>query len=324
MKFKPLGSTGVRVSELCFGTMSFGGDADAATSAAMYQACRDDGINFFDCADQYNNGRAEEILGALMQGHRDDLVITTKCYNPSGADINARGTSRRHVVRAVEASLKRLKTDRVEVLFLHQFDKHTPIEESMRALEDLVRTGKVLYPAVSNYAAWQVQRAVGIQEHNNWARLQVIQPMYNLVKRQAEVELLPMAQANGIGVIPYSPGAAGLLSGKYSGQASGRIKSNKNYAARYGEEWVFEVAEQFVSFCKARGLHPVATAVAWVGAHPAVTAPIIGARNVGQLRDSLASVQVEMTPALRAEIAALSRTPPPATDRLEEIKPPRA
>ena len=324
MKFKPLGRTGVRVSELCFGTMSFGGDADAATSAAMYQACRDDGINFFDCADQYNNGRAEEILGALMQGHRDDLVITTKCYNPSGADINARGTSRRHVVRAVEASLKRLKTDRVEVLFLHQFDKHTPIEESMRALEDLVRTGKVLYPAVSNYAAWQVQRAVGIQEHNNWARLQVIQPMYNLVKRQAEVELLPMAQANGIGVIPYSPGAAGLLSGKYSGQASGRIKSNKNYAARYGEEWVFEVAEQFVSFCKARGLHPVATAVAWVGAHPAVTAPIIGARNVGQLRDSLASVQVEMTPALRAEIAALSRTPPPATDRLEEIKPPRA
>ncbi len=324
MKFKPLGSTGVRVSELCFGTMSFGGDADEATSAAMYQACRDDGINFFDCADQYNQGRAEEILGTLMQGHRDDLVITTKCYNPSGADINARGTSRRHVVRAVEASLKRLKTDRVEVLFLHQFDKRTPIEESMRALEDLVRTGKVLYPAVSNYAAWQVQRAVGLQEHNNWARLQVIQPMYNLVKRQAEVELLPMAQANGIGVIPYSPGAAGLLSGKYSGQASGRIKSNKNYAARYGEEWVFEVAEQFVSFCKARGLHPVATAVAWVGAHPAVTAPIIGARNVEQLRDSLASVQVEMTPALRAEIAALSRTPPPATDRLEEIKPPRA
>ena len=218
MKFKPLGRTGVRVSELCFGTMSFGGDADAATSAAMYQACRDDGINFFDCADQYNKGRAEEILGDLMRGHRDDLVITTKCYNPAGDDINARGTSRRHVVRAIEASLKRLKTDRVDVLFLHQFDKHTPIEESMRALEDAVRAGKVLYPAVSNYAAWQVQRAVGIQEHNNWARLQVIQPMYNLVKRQAEVEILPMAQANGIGVIPYSPAAAGLLSGKYSGR----------------------------------------------------------------------------------------------------------
>jgi aryl-alcohol dehydrogenase-like predicted oxidoreductase len=323
MKFKPLGRSGVQVSELCFGTMSFGGDADEATSASMYKACRDAGINFFDCADQYNNGRSEEILGGLIQGHRDDLVLTTKCFNPVSTDINARGTSRRHVVRAIEASLKRLNTDRVEVLFLHQFDKRTPIEESMRALEDVVRSGKVLYPAVSNYAAWQVQRAVGIQEHNNWARLQVIQPMYNLVKRQAEVELLPMAEANGIGVIPYSPGAAGLLSGKYSGEATGRLKSNKMYEARYGEDWVFEVAEKFVALCKARNLNPVATAVAWVGAHPAVTAPIIGARNVEQLRDSLAAVKVDMTPALRAEIAGLSRTPPPATDRLEEIKPPR-
>ncbi len=324
MKHKPLGRTGVQVSELCFGTLSFGGDADEATSKAMYQTCRDAGINFFDCADQYNDGRAEEILGALIQGHRDDLVITTKCFNPISNDINARGTSRRHVVRAVEASLRRLKTDRVEVLFLHQFDKRTPVEESMRALEDLVQSGKVLYPAVSNYAAWQAQRAVDIQERNNWARLQVMQPMYNLVKRQAEVELLPMAEANGIGVIPYGPGAAGLLSGKYSGAASGRLKTNKMYAARYGEEWFFEVAEKFVAFCKARSLNPVATAVAWVGAHPAVTAPIIGARNVEQLRDSLAAVEVDMTPALRAEISALSRTPPPATDRLEEIKPPAA
>ena len=178
--------------------------------------------------------------------------------------------------------------------------------------------------ALPIYAAWQVQRAVGIQEHNHWARLQVIQPMYNLVKRQAEVELLPMAEANGIGVIPYSPGAAGLLSGKYSGQASGRLKTNKMYEARYGEEWVFEVAEKFVAFCKSRGLNPVAAAVAWVGAHPAITAPIIGARNLEQLRDSLASVHVEMLPALRAEISELSRTPPPATDRFEEIRPPRA
>ena len=323
MKFKPLGRSGVQVSELCFGTMSFGGDADEATSAAMYQACRDAGINFFDCADQYNGGRSEQILGSLMQGHRDDLVITTKCFNPMGEDINARGTSRRRVVRAIEASLKRLKTDRVEVLFLHQFDRRTPIEEQMRALEDVVRSGKVLYPAVSNYAAWQVQQALGIQERQGWARLQVIQPMYNLVKRQAEVEILPMAQANGVGVIPYSPGAAGLLSGKYSGQASGRLKTNKMYEARYGEEWVFGVAEKFVAYCSARSLNPVATAVAWVGAHPAVTAPIIGARNLEQLRDSLASVNVEMSAAMRAEIGELSRTPPPATDRLEEIKPAR-
>ena len=324
MKFKPLGRTGVKVSELCFGTMSFGGDADETTAATMYKACRDAGINFFDCADQYAKGKSEEILGRLMQGHREDLVITTKCFNPTGEDVNARGTSRRHVTRAVEASLKRLQTDRVEVLFLHHYDKRTPLEESVRALEDLVRSGKVLYPAVSNWSAWQTQRAVDIQERNEWARLQLIQPMYNLVKRQAEVELLPMAEANGIGVIPYSPGAAGLLSGKYSGAATGRLKSNKMYEARYGEPWMFEVADKFVAFCRQKGLHPVSAAVAWVGAHPAVTAPIIGARNLEQLRDSLNAVKIDMTPALRDEIAALSRTPPPATDRLEEIKPPKA
>lgn len=324
MKNKPLGRTGVQVSELCFGTMSFGGDADEATSAAMYKATRDAGINFYDCADQYNKGKSEEILGRLIKGHRDDLVITTKCFNPMGEDINARGTSRRHVIRAVEASLKRLQTDRVDVLFLHQFDKLTPIEETMRALEDVVRAGKVLYPAVSNWSAWQTQRAVDIQERNNWARLQVHQPMYNLVKRQAEVEILPMAEASGIGVIPYSPAGAGLLSGKYSGEASGRLKSNKMYEARYGEKWMFEVADKFVAFCKQKGLHPVSTAVAWVGAHPAITAPIIGARNLDQLKDSLNAVKVDMTSALRAEITALSIAPPPATDRLEEIKPPKA
>jgi aryl-alcohol dehydrogenase-like predicted oxidoreductase len=148
--------------------------------------------------------------------------------------------------------------------------------------------------------------------------------MYNLVKRQAEVEILPMAEANGIGVIPYSPAGAGLLSGKYSGEAgrenTGRLKANKMYEARYGEQWMFEVADKFVAFCKHKGLHPVSTAVAWVGAHPGVTAPIIGARNLEQLQDSLNSVRIEMTPALRAEITALSRTPPPATDRLEELK----
>jgi aryl-alcohol dehydrogenase-like predicted oxidoreductase len=323
MKTKLLGRTGVSVSELCFGTMSFGGDADEATSAAMYKAVRDAGVNFFDCADEYNKGKSEEILGRLTKEHRDNLVLTTKCFSPQSDDINARGSSRRHVVRAVERSLKRLQTDRIDVLFLHKFDALTPIEEMMRGLEDVVRSGKVLYPAVSNWSAWQTQRAVDIQERNNWARLQVIQPMYNLVKRQAEVELLPMAQANGIGVIPYSPGAAGLLSGKYLGQATGRLKTNKMYEARYGEAWTFEVAENFVTFCKQQGLHPVSTAIAWVGSHPGITAPIIGARNLDQLKDSLASVKVNMTPELRAEIADLSPTPPPATDRLEEQKPPK-
>ena len=235
----------------------------------MYKAVRDAGINFFDCANEYNKGVSEEILGRLTKGHRDDLVLTTKVNAQIRPDINARGTSRRHVVQAVDLCLKRLQTDRIDVLFLHRYDAMTPIDESMRGLEDLVRAGKVIYPAVSNWSAWQTQRAIDLQERANWARLQVIQPMYSLVKRQAEVEILPMAEHNGIGVIPYSPAAAGLLSGKYLGQATGPAgKTNKMYEARYGDAWMFEVAEEYVAFCKERGLHPVSTAIAWVGAHP--------------------------------------------------------
>ena len=318
MKFKPLGRTGVQVSRLCFGTMSFGGDADERASGAMYRAVRDAGINFFDTADQYSKGRSEEILGALMRGERDSLVVATKCFNPTGDDVNARGSSRRHVTRAVEASLKRLGTDRVELLYLHHYDKRTPIEEQMRALEDLVRSGKVLYPAVSNYAAWQTQLALGIQERAGWARLQAIQPMYNLVKRQAEVELLPMAAENGLSVFPYSPAGGGLLSGKYAQKQTGRLTTNKMYEARYGEAWAHEAAERFSALARERNVHPMSMAVAWVGSHPAVTAPIIGARSVEQLRASLDSLKVEMTPELREQISSLSRTPPPATDRLEE------
>jgi len=320
MKYKPLGRTGVQVSQLCYGCMSFGGDADEATSARMYRACRDAGINFFDTADQYNKGRSEEILGELASDHREELVIATKAFNPTGEDVNARGNSRRHIARAVERSLKRLQTDRVEILYLHQQDPLTPLEESMRALEDLVRAGKVLYPALSNHAAWQTQLALGLQEQRGWARLQAVQPMYNLVKRQAEVEILPMAAANTVSVVPYSPAAAGLLSGKYLEKQSGRLVSNKMYEARYGEPWMHEVAAKFVAFCRQRGLHPVSAAVAWVAAHPAVTAPIIGARSLEQLQASLDSVKIEMSATLRAEIAALSRTPPPATDRSEEQK----
>ena len=320
MNYRTLGRTGVQVSQLCFGTMPFGGDADEAASAEMFKAARDIGINFFDTADQYSKGRSEEILGKLVRGAREDLVIATKCFNPTGPDLNAKGNSRRHVTHALEASLKRLQTDRVEILYLHMHDPLVPVDEAMRALQDMVRAGKVLYPALSNWAAWQVQQALGVQEARGWTRLQAIQPMYSLVKRQAEVELLPMAEANGIGVIPYSPAAAGLLSGKYLGQATGRLKTNKMYEARYGDAWMFDVAEEYVAFCKERGLHPVSTAIAWVGTHPAVTAPIIGARNVEQLKDSLDAVNVKMTPDLRGEITDLSRTPAPATDRSEELK----
>jgi aryl-alcohol dehydrogenase-like predicted oxidoreductase len=221
----------------------------------------------------------------------------------------------------VEASLKRLGTDRIDVLYLHQQDPLTPLEESMRAMEDLVRAGKVLYPALSNHAAWQTQQALGLQEARGWARLQAIQPMYNLVKRQAEVEILPMAQANAVAVVPYSPAGGGLLSGKYAQKgAQGRLATNKMYESRYGDAWMHETAARFADFCRSRGWHPMSVAVAWVGAHPAVTAPIIGARSLEQLQASLDSVKIAMTPELRAEIAALSRTPAPATDRSEETK----
>jgi aryl-alcohol dehydrogenase-like predicted oxidoreductase len=321
MKYRALGRTGVQVSQLCCGTMAFGGDADEKEAARIYRAAREAGINFFDTADQYNKGRSEEILGGLVRGERDSLVIATKCFNPTGDDVNARGSSRRHVSRAVEASLERLGTDRVEILFLHHYDALTPLEEQMRGVEDLVRAGKVLYPAVSNYAAWQTQAALGIQERAGWARLQAAQPMYSLVKRQAEVELLPMAAANGLSVFPYSPAGGGLLSGRYTDPgAQGRHTTNKMYAVRYGEPWARETAAKFAGLCKQRNLHPMSAAVAWVATHPAVTAPIIGARSAEQLRASLDSVKVDMTSELRAEISALSRTPPPATDRLEELK----
>ncbi|HEY8251123.1 MAG TPA: aldo/keto reductase [Burkholderiales bacterium] len=321
MKYRVLGRTGVQVSQLCCGTMAFGGDADEKEAARIYRAAREAGINFFDTADQYNKGRSEEVLGELIRGERDSLVLATKCFNPTGDDVNARGASRRHVSRAVEASLKRLGTDRVEILFLHHYDALTPLEEHMRGLEDVVRAGKALYTAVSNYAAWQTQAALGIQERAGWARLQAIQPMYSLLKRQAEVELLPMAAANGLSVFPYSPAAGGLLSGRYSEPgAQGRHTTNKMYAVRYGEAWAQDAAAKFAALCRQRNLHPMSAAVAWVAAHPAVTAPIIGARSAEQLRASLDSVKVDMTPELRAEITALSRTPPPATDRLEELK----
>ncbi len=321
MKYKWLGRTGVKVSELCFGTMSFGGDADAYESARMYAACRDKGINFFDCADAYSSGRAEEILGDLIKDHRNDLVITSKCFNPTSDDINARGGNRRHIKRAVEASLKRLQTDRLDVLFMHRWDPVTPLEETLRALEDLVVEGKVLYLGASNYTAWQVAKGLGISERRGWARFDVIQPMYSLVKRQVESEILPLAAAEEVAVISYSPVGGGLLSGKFGPDQrpdSGRLINNQEYVKRYGEDWVFETAGRFTELANKLGIHPVSLAVAWVAGNPAITCPIIGARSLEQLEPSLNALDSEMPADLRAEITALSRNPAPATDRLEE------
>jgi aryl-alcohol dehydrogenase-like predicted oxidoreductase len=321
MKYKNLGKTGVKISELCFGTMSFGAEADEKTSAEMFAYCRGKGINIFDCADLYAKGRSEEILGRLIKGCREEVIITSKVYFPIGPDINAMGANRRHIMYALESSLRRLQTDRIDVYFIHRFDDITPLEETLRAMDDLVRQGKILYVGLSNFAAWQVEKAIGVAALNGWAPIACIQPMYNLVKRQAEVEILPMAEAEKLGVLSYSPLAAGLLSGKYGKNqrpASGRLVENKIYKTRYGEDRVYEVAENFTRFARSHGYHPVTLAIAWVGNHPAVTAPIIGARNVEQLKDAVAAADIEMTEELRQEISRLSPEPPPATDRSEE------
>jgi aryl-alcohol dehydrogenase-like predicted oxidoreductase len=269
----------------------------------------------------YSFGKAEEILGRLIASERDEVVITSKVYFPTGSGENARGSSRYHILRAVEASLRRLSTDRLDIYFLHRFDDFTDLEESLRALDDLVRQGKILYPAVSNFAAWQVEKALGIAARESLARLVCIQPMYNLVKRQAEVELLPMAKAEGLGVIPYSPLGGGLLTGKHAytvRSEKSRLATNKMYLARYSEEWMYTAANDFSAFARQRGWEPAGLAVAWAASHPAVTAPIIGARSVQQLEGSLKSLEIEMTPELRAQISAFTPEPPPATDRNDE------
>lgn len=320
MEYRTVGKTGIQVSNLCFGTMSFGGNADEETSKAMYKRCREAGINFFDTADVYSGGRSEEILGECIVHERDNIVLTTKVFWPTSVDVNAKGLSRRHIIQGVEASLRRLKTDYIDFYFVHDFDESTPMEETLRALDDLQRQGKILYPAVSNWAAWQISKALGIFAKEQLARFELIQPMYNLVKRQAEVEILPMAASEQVGVITYSPLGAGLLTGKYGVKKRperGRLVDDARYHDRYSANDDFLVADQFTRFAQAHEVEPSTLAVAWVMANPAVTAPIIGARNLNQLEDSLAAADFKMTAEMYAEISDLSRAPAPATDRTE-------
>ncbi len=321
MEHRFLGRTGVRISRLSLGTMSFG--PDEAAAAAVFDRCLEAGINHCDTADVYSGGRSEEILGALVAraGCRDRVVIATKAYFPTGQDPNARGSSRYHLVRSAEASLRRLATDRIDLFYLHRFDDETDLEETFRVLDDLVRRGLILYPALSNFAAWQVVKALGVCALGRLAPPVCVQPMYNLVKRQVEVEILPMCRSEGLGVIPYSPTGGGLLTGKFGAgerPAAGRLVENKAYRFRYGSADYYQVAERFASLARERGHHPAAMAIAWVAAHPAVTSVLLGARNVEQLEPLLGAVAIPMDDELRAAIGALAPAPPPATDRNEE------
>jgi len=323
IKYRTLGRTGVQVSSLCLGTMLFGKETDEKASAAIFHRCREAGINFFDTADVYSQGRSEEILGKLIKDCREQIILSSKVYFPTREDINASGLSRRHIMEAVEASLNRLGTDRLDLYFLHNYDPKTGMEEPLRALDDLVRQGKILYPGVSNWAAWQIAKSLGIADRRGWARFECIQLMYNLVKRQAEVEIVEFALEERIGVTCYNPLGGGLLSGKYGLHMlpeRGRLVENRMYKTRYGDPLNFEIAEKFVNHAKSRGVHPAALAIAWVMSHPAVTAPVLGARNVDQVNDLLGALEIQMTPEWRAEISALSIEPPPVTDRSEEKK----
>jgi aryl-alcohol dehydrogenase-like predicted oxidoreductase len=321
MEYRLLGRTGLRVSALCFGTMSFGDMADETTSAALYHRAREADVDFFDCANVYSAGRAEEILGQLVASERNRVILTTKVGFPMGEDPNDRGLSRRHILQSVEASLRRLATDRIEILFVHTFDPMTPIEESLQALDLVVRQGKALYIGASNWAAWQIATALGVSRCESMAAFSCVQPMYNLVKRQAEVEILPLTRAAGLGVVSYSPLGGGLLSGKYGTSRRperGRLVENALYAARYGSEDYYHAAEGLAALARELSIHPATLAVAWVKAHPGLTAPIVGARTVEQLEPSLAAAGFSMSDELYARMAALAPAPPPATDRSEE------
>jgi len=321
MDYTTLGRTGITVSRLCLGTMTFGREADEAASAALFHAARDAGITVFDCANLYAEGRSERILGRLIAEDRDDLIITSKVGMPLADDPNQGGLSRRHILEQVERSLRRLGTDRLDVYFCHRDDPATPVAETLRAMDDLVRRGMVRYVGVSNWSAWQTARGVGVCERAGLAPIHVIQPMYSLAKRTAEIEILPHARAVGLGVLTYSTLGGGVLTGKYLGQRTpeqARLTEHEMYAKRYADRTYHQIAEGLCAYAEEAGVHPATLAVAWVMAHPAVTAPIIGARNTEQLEPSLAAAEYDMSGQQWAELAALAPPVPLATDRDEE------
>jgi len=320
MKYRKLGNTGLKVSSLCLGTMTFGDEADKAMCKELYSLSRDKGINFFDCANVYANGESERILGQLIKEHRDEVVITTKAYYPTGSNINDKGLSRFHLTKELEKSLKRLNTDYIDIYYLHSFDTETPLEESLSTLNDFVKQGKVLYVGLSNFAAWQVMKAISITKEYKYNPIVCIQPMYNLLKRQCESEILPMSNSEKLGVVSYSPLGGGLLTGKYAKKVDeeGRFKTNKMYQKRYLDKINKDIVKQFIRFAENNNYDPVGLAIAWVSSHNNITAPIIGARNTKQLKPALASLDIKLTENLRNEISGFSLTPALATDRKEE------
>ncbi len=301
---------GTPAARFAFGTMQFGENADEAASAAMFHACLEAGITHFDTAHLYTGGASERILGQLIKPHRDRLVIATKIGYRTPDNLNA-------LKDEFDLSRQRLGQEVVDVLYLHRFNPNLPFEAQITTLVDLQNEGAARYLALSNCAAWQVMKAQGIARSLG-SRMDAVQPMYSLVKRQAEVELLPMCQSEGILAVPYSPLGGGLLTGKYAAGGSGRLTEDRRYAARYGQDWMHHAATQLSEIAAEMGTHPASLAVAWAAAHPSRPATILSARSVTQLKPSLKGVDFQMDEALYARLTALTPTPPPATDRLEE------
>ncbi len=299
------------VSRFAFGTMQFGGRADPAASHAMFDAARTKGITHFDTAHVYTGGASETLLGKFARPERESLYIATK----AGYDT---GSSAENIRRTFDISRGRLGMDAVDLLYLHRWDAQTPLEETFECLAELQQAGLTRHIGVSNFAAWQVVKAQGVAK-NFGTRIDWIQPMLNLVKRQAEVEILPMAEDLAIEVAPYSPLGGGLLTGKYAGEtAAGRLIEDKAYAARYAPAWMREAAAGLATIAKREGVAAATLAVAWLARHAPRVRPILSARSAEQLAPSLRAITFQMPDTLYAEISALSPAPPPATDRLEE------
>jgi aryl-alcohol dehydrogenase-like predicted oxidoreductase len=315
-----LGRTGLQVSRLCLGTMTFGLQCDEPTSRAILDRAAEGGIDFLDSSDAYplggdlaTRGATEEILGRWLRGQRDRFIVATKCFAPTGPAPFDAGNSRKHIMSAVEASLRRLQTDYIDLYQLHGYDPATPIDETLGALDDLVHQGKVRYIGCSNFLTYQLVRAVGRTETLRLARLDCVQPRYNLLFRQIEREMLPYCREEGIGVIPYNPIAGGLLSGKHKAAAAppeGRFTlgtAGPMYQERYWHDREFETVEALGQMADEAGVSLVTLSVAWVLANPAVTAPIIGASRPEQLDASLAATEYALDDDLKHRLDERTR-----------------
>jgi aryl-alcohol dehydrogenase-like predicted oxidoreductase len=314
----PLGRSGLKVSRLCLGTMMFGGRADAAASAEIVGAARDAGINFIDTADVYNEGRSEEITGRLIGPERAWWVLATKLGNPTGDGPNDRGLSRRRVMLACDASLRRLGTDWIDVYYLHREDPTTPLEETVSALGDLIRQGKIRHFGLSNFRAWRIAEVVRLCERSGVDRPVVLQPYYNALNRMPEVELLPACGHYGLGVAPYSPLARGVLTAKYDPDVPPPPDTRAGWQDTriMQTEWRREsllIARRIRDHAEARGTTPVGFALGWLLNNRLVTSPIVGPRTIEQTRDYLAALDYRFTAEDEALVDSLVPAGHPST-----------